>query len=248
MPKYTKDPGLNLLANELKNLSWVDPLDDSEMNVVHTLITDRDARRRRVVPLPTFVHWAVRLYLGGEQRTLGIVHNKDVAAAFRFADMAQRFFWKYRVRGCAPPSEGDLNFSTARLDHDMVHECEALNLLRQMEEHLLRVGALKDTETRALEARKRKSERKNLTTTIRINQMEINERLDGLYKVTAEQNHRITMGLDAVGKRLETACNLLQKLIDGYEQLVDVISTPPDCVAPVRQPTYTGGPLVTCTS
>lgn len=190
MAKYAKDPELNTLANELKSVVWLNPLNASELDHVRHLATVPHAKRRLVVPLPNFISWGVRLYLGGEQRTLGLVNTANVDSAFRFADMAQQYFWKYRVRGACPPVERDLNFSLARLYADMEKETNALGILQRTERYFLDSGILKSSETRQGEAKVKRDARVTVAGQARGLHQEVMEMLDGVLR-----------GLDKVSKQ-----------------------------------------------
>lgn len=181
MAIYAKDPELNLLANRLKDLEWVNPLSEGEQDQAREVVTTPGAKRHLVVPLPNLTSWAVRMYLGGEQRTLGLVNSKSIEAGLRFADMAREYFWKYRVRAAAPPEELDLNFSKARLNQDMTEELPALALLEQIEQYLLRIGAIKSAQLRRDEKMKKKMNRVHAAMTARLNHEEVLERLGGMY-------------------------------------------------------------------
>jgi len=165
-----KDPSLNELAVQLKTLEWITPLDPEELEECkEKLIVTPDAyaprgmaipKRKLVHPMPGAVYWNVRMYLGGEQRTIGICHVRNVENAFRFADMAQQYFWKYRVRAGRPPSRLDLNLSPERVESDMVNETNAVALLKQMEAYLLQIGALQTSEQRYAEKKAKRELRK----------------------------------------------------------------------------------------
>lgn len=84
--------------------------------------------------------WFVKLFLGGEQRLIGILGHGF--AAVRFADAAIEHFWKYRSSP-RPITDNDLNFGveSVKLDHSL---CPGLKeLLVEIENHLLQTGKLK---------------------------------------------------------------------------------------------------------
>jgi hypothetical protein len=94
--------------------------------------------------LPDYRTWAVRLYLGGAQRTLGLMAGTGdgFSRLLRFADMAKMHFWKYGVRTAHVPGDMELNFSAERANEDLKCEVHALGLLHDIENHLIDTKAL----------------------------------------------------------------------------------------------------------
>jgi hypothetical protein len=188
------DPELNQLARELKHLEWVDPLSNDEEQYAQGAtgqLYDQSAKsgvaqskRRLVHPLPGLGGWTVRLYLGGGQRTLGIVDHDDISRALRYADMALMHFWKYKLRGAAPPNKFSVNFDMRRLETDMANEEHALDLLRRQEQHLLSIGVLKTSEERGADEKTRRQAMRRgfLRTTVLANHIEVVDRLGGLFE------------------------------------------------------------------
>lgn len=214
------DPTLNQLAVELKTLEWLEPLTVDELNQCHELtvpVADPAApggyytpKRKLVSPLPGCFAWHVRMYLAGEQRTLGITDHANAWAAFRFADMAQQHFWKYKVRCAHPPTESDLNLSPERMASDMASEPNAISLLRRIEEYLLKAGVLRTSEQRRKEkAEKRARERGGLRTMGSINHMEVIERFDGMCELQGATNSSVS-ALVAQVQRLQADVNMLR--------------------------------------
>lgn len=252
MAIYAKDPELNLLANRLKDLEWVNPLSEGEQDQAREVVTTPGAKRHLVVPLPNLTSWAVRMYLGGEQRTLGLVNSKNIEAGLRFADMAREYFWKYRVRAAAPPEELDLNFSKARLNQDMTEELPALALLEQIEQYLLRIGAIKSAQARREERTKRKMGRISMLNMLKLVEGGLLERLDGMYDRTearfdaAEfENKTLRQEVQKLGDIVRAQTELLQAL--GSRMLS---ASPPPVFVPMP---WTGdpvptAPIITCNS
>ena len=182
MTKYAKDPLLNEMSRKLKTLTWVNPLDETVVEEVHRSLRSPGTNHRLVSPLPDCRHWNVRIYLGGSLRTIGIVVHQDVPSALRYADMAQEYFWKYRVRGANPPDDRDLNYNRAQLTQDMAQEVHALALLKEIEEYFLTNGILKSSKERHDEEMKKRSLRLNIRTELKLNHGELIESLGGLHE------------------------------------------------------------------
>ena len=144
-----KDPGLNELAASLREVVWINPLTAEELLDCQRLAQFNlneapiQLARKLVHPLPGCDNWALRICLGGAQRTLGVMSIRGtksnpepfegLSVLFRFADMAQQYFWKYKLRGAQPPGDRDLNLGRSRLEADMVNEIHALALHEKME-------------------------------------------------------------------------------------------------------------------
>jgi len=157
------DPTLSVIAKRLSTLAWASPLTEEEkLTAVHCQ-KDFAAKRHLVVMMPDFKTWAVRMYLAGAQRTLGHCQG-DIEPALRFADMARMFFWPYRVRGCAEPTDVFLNFSVARAQNDLQYETEARAMLEDTKNHLLKIGALSSSEDREQLRREAREKRAKLRT------------------------------------------------------------------------------------
>jgi hypothetical protein len=147
LTRHAADPTLNLLARELRDLVWLFPLDADELLEAKEMGSDANARRRWVSPLPDYKSWAVRMYVGGAQRTVGIYKPPsqditDISPALRFADMVAMYFWHHKVRGAHEPDDRELNFSVERVKADLVAEENAIDLIKRIEEHLISVDAI----------------------------------------------------------------------------------------------------------
>ena len=143
------DPELNLLARGLRDLVWLTTLDQDELNEAQEMGANVDARRRHVYPLPDYKSWAVRTYLGGANRTIGVYKPRlasEIWPALRFADMAAMYFWQHKVRGAHEPGDMELNFSVDRAKTDLEMEDHAVALLRRIEAHLVEIGAIVSSE------------------------------------------------------------------------------------------------------
>ena len=209
MNRNAKDPVLNELAAKFKDILWNSPLTADEEDTARYLHSDKEARRRLVYPLPNLIHWSARMYLGGMQRTLAVAHGNELANLFRFADMAQEHFWKYRVRGACPPADRDLNYDRARVESDMANEPHAVALLQAMEKHFLDAGILKSSETRHAEERAKRAIRVNIRTEVQILKEEMNEKWTALTSLVEQQS-----------KRIEDLANLQSAQIKSLEQSV----------------------------
>jgi hypothetical protein len=234
------DPELNKMANELRTLQWVGSLLPDELAACQSAeetVIDPQAKnglhipkRRLVHPLPGWSSWAVRIYLGGGQRTIGIVGHKDLAAGLRYADMAMMHFWKYKVRGACPPGKMELNLTTDRLEADMANETFALDLLRRQEEYLLSVGILKSSEQRATEEKsRRQSMRKGfLRTTVSVQHLETLEKFEAVQNQIAEAQATLLARIDRLDDSLtKVLAALLQR---------QTVYTPPVVVPPYGVP------------
>ena len=155
-PRYAKDPDLNLIAHRLTNATWHTELDEGEKQAAHALQMDPNTSHHLVSPMPDMKTWAVRIYLGGAQRTVGLLKGgpaDDNSSAYRYADMVKMYFWKYRIRGACKPGDNQLNFSVERAEHDLANEPEVVAILQDIEKYLLDLGAIFSSEE--LEKRRR---------------------------------------------------------------------------------------------
>ena len=180
MHRNAKDPELNTMANELRTLVWLNPMDAlEEKNLTENAMgLGMDRKRRLVTPLPGYRDLAVRLHLGGEQRTVGICSANQMPQALRFADMVQMQFWKYRLRGASPPSEDQLNRWKSLVEADMAGETNAVDLLQRIEKYLLERGVIHSGPDRA--KAKKSNHPENLRTLVRGNHLETVEMLGGI--------------------------------------------------------------------
>lgn len=246
MRKLTSnDPGLSELAARLKTLSWADQLDQAEQDHCRALAMEgarpgEKVERQRVAPYPGGTTWQVRMFLGGEQRTLGIVDATNVQAAFRFSDLAASVFWKYRVRRSHPPTADQLNLTPDRLDRDLQAEGEAMSLLRQIEEYLLQSGAIQSPEQRQLaRLEQRARNRGALKQAVQINHMELLERLEGLFTAVTTLNG-VTASLVQNQLRLEKA---VESLRTEVARLPLPVAGTVYTAGGTYQPPQTGAPL-----
>lgn len=250
-----KDPSLNEIAVKLKTLPWVFPLDPEEQEECHEkLAVTPDAespggvaipKRKLVHPMPGAVYWNVRMYLGGEQRTIGICHVRNIESAFRFADMAQQYFWKYRVRATRPPSRIDLNLSPERVESDMANEPQAVDLLRQIEDYLLQIGALQTSEQRHAEKKEKREQRKQggLKATITRGLFDLNVKVGDLHEGVGtslqQLEDRITTLTECVntlrGKIEQQDASLGKVLARVVQDLTHIKQQQPN-FSPERQP------------
>lgn len=225
------------MAREVKDLVWVDPLDETEMDYCRNHLTTtfdpttrtgrRHPMRRLIHPMPGVGNWSLRYYMGGQQRLLGVAPTSKVHVLFRFSGMVQEYFWKYRIRNSGPPTDYELNFERVRLEHDMVHETFALDLLKRMESHLLAIRAIKTSAEYAAEVLERKQSirRGSLRQTVKIGQIEINERLSGVFEEIEAFEKRSNERIEALVKKLDSFAIIL----DGI--LSEVRRGPADAVA-----------------
>src|ERR1035437_9044186 len=90
--RHAVDPELNLIAKRLGSLTWHTDLDEDEKQGCADTQRNPDAPKRLVSPMPDYQTWAVRMYIGGAQRTLGLLKAIDLSPVFRFADMVKMHF------------------------------------------------------------------------------------------------------------------------------------------------------------
>lgn len=84
------------------------------------------------------------IYLGGQRIILANFYSVPLwELAFRLADMATVYFWKYRIRGGgAQVNTALLNLSLNRVQDDLRHEEKLLDVLKQYEQLLLKHGII----------------------------------------------------------------------------------------------------------
>lgn len=135
-------PGLNDLANRLKDISFPD-----EFSLCGMAVEKRAANGDIHNCHPAGSHnVAVRFYLGGAQRVLGFTDNACDAA--RFADMARVRFQQYRQRGSTDElTDKDMNLDLHQVEVDTESVPQAVALLDDIEHLLLATGAIKTRET-----------------------------------------------------------------------------------------------------
>lgn len=144
--RQAKDPDLNEMANQLKEVQFTPnaDLDVAFKEMDRLFYSGGEWPFRGVNLMPDQTTWSVRLYIGGEQRRIGATTNG--CHACRFADLALLTFWKYRIRGASEPLDAHMNFSVAQAKLDMVAEEEANFLLAKIEGHLIKRGVLPTAE------------------------------------------------------------------------------------------------------
>lgn len=90
----------------------------------------RDFKHKNCYAVPQ--GWAVKQYIGGSQRTLGLFRNADEYHATRFADLCIVHFWQYRKTRRAI-TDSDLNYTLEIAESARVG---AQSLLDQIERFL----------------------------------------------------------------------------------------------------------------
>lgn len=130
-------PGLNDLANRLKDISFPD-----EFNLCGIAVEERAANGDIHHCHPRPGHGVeVRFFLGGAQRILGFTDNATDAA--RFSDMALVWFQKYRKRGSnVTLVDQDLNLDLHQVAVDSEEVPQAVALLSDIEHLLLAEGVI----------------------------------------------------------------------------------------------------------
>lgn len=206
--KYSKDPELSILANQVRHIVWQNPLDETETRDVMERfeeVAGEVNRPRNVYPLPGARDWCVRIYLGGDTHTLAIGRNDDLPTLARFADMALEHFWRYKVRGCRPPHDCDLNIRRAQVEIDMANEPQAVAILQAMEKYLLDTGALKSGVTRRKEKKAKLAARLSVRQALLAQLAEIYGAVEcntrGIEKLEASQSHLLAVLNDLIAQK-----------------------------------------------
>lgn len=193
MGRHALDPNLSLLARRL---------DEVELPAYDSLITRTTFKNCYL--LPNMKTWVVRLFLGGANRCLGFTSDQE--KAMKFADLALNHFWKYRQRGARPPVDADLNTDCDWVRLAIESSPEALELLHDLEAHLIETGAILTSEQLAFA----RLQRQNVKKLGRSNRGE------------NIQMHGETQALVAgVTKKIEELCKqieLLAATIEGLRQ------------------------------
>lgn len=130
MGRHASDPVLHQLANELKDIEF--DHDDGLRLQAEELLQNNDLNH--IYLMKDAKTFAVRLFIGGRQRVIGL--TEDLTAACRFADMARMRFWIYRTRDAREPVESDLHFGVQQAKEDLANHLQAQHLLDKIELHL----------------------------------------------------------------------------------------------------------------
>lgn len=174
--------------------------------------------------------WAVRMYLGGGQRLLGYTKEQIPYGALRFADMARQYFWKYRVRNATEPNEGDLNLSLDRVQQDMAHETHAVAMLKEIEDHLISVGALLSPEQKqAILDNRHEDRRRNrtLSGSLQVMNHEWVERLGSF----EERIEALSGRMDTLAQKLGEMTILISQLLNHQEDHLNRLDKKLDVLA-----------------
>lgn len=179
MGRHSKDPELTKLANRAKNLSFI-PFEGMWERYREMVLAQEHPHCCYL--MPDGVTWAIRIHFCGSFRTLGYVTGK-VVNAMRFADMAQVHFYKYKQRNALEPLDENLNYSLAQAKHDLEHEPEAANLLKDLEQYLLERGYIPKHE----EIRKEREARRKNAEAQRAQRRTVSGRMDEMFKRIEEK-------------------------------------------------------------
>ena len=242
------DPVLNQIAKRTRDLEWIHPLEEGELAICSRLHSDPNANHRLVTILRDYKTWVVRTYLAGAQRTFGFFkadRQGGLSSAYRYADMVKMYFWPYKLRDAYEPGDHDLNISASRAKSDLIHETNAIQIIKDIEQHFKDIGVIltpQDKETQ-LQARIRQQRAKATVKSMlgdltNVFQMRCDKWDEQMAEVTAE--------LKRQGEVIERVNSFLAALYAAAQrpQVVDV--GPGD-----YRPSYTGDPLppqphVTC--
>lgn len=198
--RLPKDPILNMLANELRDIKMeqADDLVSMTKERFRELAKGGEYPFRLVYTMPNFKTWSVRLYLGGGTHYIG--YTEDLTTACRFADMAQMRFWKYRIRGACEPVQANLNFTVEQAKSDCQREEGAIWLLDKIEKHFKDNGTIADPATvEAERVANRKS--RDLRRTVRHDQMLLHIEIMAALKVISDRLTALCTRLNAVELR-----------------------------------------------
>jgi hypothetical protein len=130
------------------------PAASSEPLIALLQTQNRDWRNvSRFSPNATRTKLLVRVYAAGTQITIGQLREKNYVNyvnAWRLADMATLFFWKYRMRGGSQPGEDRFNISSQQAQLDLENEIVHRDLLRDYENILIGLKVLPTAEALAV--------------------------------------------------------------------------------------------------
>lgn len=197
MAYYAKDPELNRMANELQTITWHTALSEDEKNEVKEMAAGR-LKTRYVYSLPDYKTWAIRFYLGGEQRTVGHI-LRDQASALRYADMVSVYFWRYRVRGAAEPTIDRLNFSLERAKADLANEPDVVGLITRIEAYFKSQGVIRNPREVEQERRDKKEVRERKRTA-RGHFLEMELKIEKINARLEESNARLEESNDRLAR------------------------------------------------
>ena len=181
MARPASDTELHQLANELKGITFDDP-HDGLLSEAEDLLRTNDLRN--VILMKDGKTLAVRMYVGGKQRTIGL--TQDLLAACRFADMARMRFWFYRTRDTREPVRSDLHFDLDVVRADIRDHLDAMHLLDKIEARLKEMGAISIEVNSPKEAKQLKEERKTVRDDFNNRFDELIRRQDRLHDMIVE--------------------------------------------------------------
>jgi hypothetical protein len=144
-PRTVADPVMNQIAKRLKDVQWQFALTTDEENNCLELEKNPNLPKHLITLMRDYKTWVIRMYLAGAQRTFGFYSNAKsltLFPAFRYADMIRMYFWSYKHRDAFEPGDSDLNISAERAKLDLVHETEVVQIIKDIEAHLLSIGAI----------------------------------------------------------------------------------------------------------
>jgi len=249
------DPTMNQIARKLTDVKWITTLDEEETLAAHEMSVNKEARRKWVYPLPDYQSWAVRLYIGGESRTVGLLIRPKMqilSPALRFADMVAMYFWHHRVRGAHEPTDLELNFSVDRAKTDLEMETEAVALLKEIDEHLVSIGALKtsaEMEAMRRDRRSRKHRQRTVAGTLLDVSDVLSVKIDRVEKSVSAPLLQQSRKLDELKKEVERLNSVIELLLTRLPagQLNTITVTPwqSQAPSPTNLPPEYQPPLVT---
>jgi len=250
------DPTMNQIARKLTDVKWITTLDEEETLAAHEMSVNKEARRKWVYPLPDYQSWAVRLYIGGESRTVGLLIRPKMqilSPALRFADMVAMYFWHHRVRGAHEPTDLELNFSVDRAKTDLEMETEAVALLKEIEEHLVSIGALKtsaEMEAMRHDRRSRKQRQRTVAGTLLEVSDVLSVKIDRVEKSVSAPLLQQSRKLDELKKEVERLNSVIELLLTRLPAVAgpNIITVTPwqsQAPSPTNLPPEYQPPLVT---
>jgi len=240
--RHAADPDLNLMAKRLSTVRWLAPL-TAEEEAACLRLQKAESPPRHLNLMLDYKTWAVRLYLGGAQRTIGmykppVAAGGDFSAAVRYADMAKMMFWKYNIRGAHEPDDSELNLTALRARQDLAGEPEASGLLLDIEQYLIGIRAILSPEERERKRKEDRAHQRRSTLTTVVAETSV---------VTQELLLRIEKRLATQEEQLARVNGFIERLLMVREQSASAFIPPLDAPpVPATGDPVPQQPIVTC--
>lgn len=168
--------------------------------------------------------WYARFWFGGKTRTFAMADHGREAELARFADLCVIRFWKYRLRGFVP-TDADTNFAISRAEQDLKNltflKHPAIDLLDEIEKHLLSLGVFQDRpET---DETPRKETRLTVRTVLAMEMRELFAGVNTTLNSMFSDNVEFVKSLDLISRRLDGMQDIISRL-DGLVARLDSLS------------------------